>query len=471
MNKSKKSSKSSSKKRPKTLVPEPVPKHAQRRRELPVYACRSVLLQTLTQHKTMIVKGETGSGKTTQIPQYLYEDRWTKHGSMIAVTQPRRVAAMSVAERVAEEVGSTVGKRVGFRVRFENKTTPDTRIKFMTDGMLLRESMVDPMLLKYSVIILDEAHERTLHTDILFAVVKQIQAIRNNTSNTHKSLFLVIMSATLDTNMFSKYFNNAPVIDVPGRTYPIDMFYTKTSVEDYVAATLTCILQVHLDAETRKGDILVFLTGQEEIEDMARLLRERRRRLPDTIDQGGNVLDIVACPIYAAMPTDQQMLAFAPAQEGFRKIVLATNIAETSITIDGIRYVIDPGMVKQRMYVQATGMESLQVVPISKAQAWQRAGRAGRQAPGQCYRLYTELSFIKLAQSTIPEIQRCSLATVILQLKVLGVSNVLEFDFLQPPDPRSLKRSLQRLKMLGALKKRSNETQFRNWYRFVLPRT
>ena len=326
MNKSKKSSKSSSKKRPKTLVPEPVPKHAQRRRELPVYACRSVLLQTLTQHKTMIVKGETGSGKTTQIPQYLYEDRWTKHGSMIAVTQPRRVAAMSVAERVAEEVGSTVGKRVGFRVRFENKTTPDTRIKFMTDGMLLRESMVDPMLLKYSVIILDEAHERTLHTDILFAVVKQIQAIRNNTSNTHKSLFLVIMSATLDTNMFSKYFNNAPVIDVPGRTYPIDMFYTKTSVEDYVAATLTSILQVHLDAETRKGDILVFLTGQEEIEDMARLLRERRRRLPDTIDQGGNILDIVACPIYAAMPTDQQMLAFAPAQEGFRKIVLATNV-------------------------------------------------------------------------------------------------------------------------------------------------
>ena len=254
---------------------------------------------------------------------------------MIAVTQPRRVAAMSVAERVAEEVGSTVGERVGFRVRFDDKTSQNTRIKFLTDGMLLRESMVDPLLSKYSVVVLDEAHERTLHTDILFAVVKQIQAQRNAgsssgttmTTSSHGPLHLIIMSATLDTDMFSKYFGNAPVINVPGRTYPVEMFYTKTSMEDYVSATLTTILQVHMDAGTKEGDILVFLTGQEEIEDMARLLRERRRRLPATLDQGGRVLDLLPCPIYAAMPTDQQMLAFQKPEYGTRKIVLATNVS------------------------------------------------------------------------------------------------------------------------------------------------
>ena len=323
------------------MVPEPVPKHAQRRRELPVYACRSQLLSTLRQHGTMVVKGETGSGKTTQIPQYLYEDGWTKkYGSMIAVTQPRRVAAMSVAERVAEEVGSSVGGRVGYRVRFDDATSSTTKIKFMTDGMLLRESMVDPLLSKYSVIVLDEAHERTLHTDILFAVVKQIQEQRNSpglssrdgsTSHSSRSpsrspLSLIVMSATLDTTMFSNYFNNAPIVDVPGRTYPIEMFYTKAPLDDYVAAALTCILQVHVDAQTRAGDMLVFLTGQEEIEDMARLLRERRKRLPTTVEQGGKVLDLLPCPIYAAMPTEQQMQAFAPAPFGCRKIVLATNV-------------------------------------------------------------------------------------------------------------------------------------------------
>jgi HrpA-like RNA helicase len=273
----------------------------------------------------MIVKGETGSGKTTQIPQYLYEDGWTRRNqTMIAITQPRRVAAMSVAERVAEEVGSTVGRKVGYRVRFDDSTSYDTKIKFMTDGMLLRESMVDPLLTRYSVIVLDEAHERTLHTDILFAIVKSIQQRRIN-----QPLYLIIMSATLDTSMFSNYFNHAPIVDVPGRTYPIEMFYTKSPVEDYIAATLTCILQVHIEA--RKGDILVFLTGQEEIEDMARLLRERRKRLPLTIMHGGTVLDILPCPIYAAMPTEQQMLAFAPAPEGCRKIVLATNVSYVAV--------------------------------------------------------------------------------------------------------------------------------------------
>ena len=275
------------------------PQHGEKRRALPVFACRAALVSALRRHATIIVEGETGSGKTTQIPQYLLEEGWARSGRMIAVTQPRRVAAMSVAERVSEEVGCRLGGRVGYRVRFDDTTTGGvTQIKFMTDGMLLRESMIDPMLSKYACIILDEAHERTLHTDILFAVVKQIQERRNakdhNAATTalattttaaalpsRRRLSLVVMSATLDTEMFSTYFNGAPVYSVPGRTFPVDIFYAVAPQSDYVAATLTSILQTHADAGRTEGDILVFLTGQEEIEDMARLLRDRRARLPN----------------------------------------------------------------------------------------------------------------------------------------------------------------------------------------------
>ena len=313
--------------------------HGDRRRALPVFACRNELVSALRQNPTIIVEGETGSGKTTQIPQYLLEEGWARGGRVIAVTQPRRVAAMSVAKRVAEEVGCSVGDRVGYRVRFDDKTTTGvTQIKFMTDGMLLREAMVDTMLSKYSCIILDEAHERTLHTDILFAVVKQIQERRNSKKHgartsgastalsTHtpaslakltsrrRHLSLVVMSATLDTEMFSNYFNRAPVYSVPGRTFPVDVFYTATPQSDYVAATLTSILQTHADAGRTEGDILVFLTGQEEIEDMARLLRDRRERLPKDCAVPSSqcpMLDLLPCPIYSAMPTEQQMQAVA----------------------------------------------------------------------------------------------------------------------------------------------------------------
>ena len=320
------------------------PQHGDKRRALPVFACRAALVSALRRSPTIIVEGETGSGKTTQIPQYLLEEGWARSGRMIAVTQPRRVAAMSVAERVSEEVGCRLGGRVGYRVRFDDTTTGGvTQIKFMTDGMLLRESMVDPMLSKYSCIVLDEAHERTLHTDILFAVVKQIQERRNakdgsggssvaiankrknSSSNSsarvvsaklpsRRRLSLVVMSATLDTEMFSAYFNGAPVYSVPGRTFPVDIFYTTAPQSDYVAATLTSILQTHADAGRTEGDILVFLTGQEEIEDMARLLRDRRARLPNDCavrDSQCPMLDLLPCPIYSAMPTEQQMLAFA----------------------------------------------------------------------------------------------------------------------------------------------------------------
>ena len=309
-------------------IPGVEPQHMDQRRSLPVYACRDALVSAMRENSTIIVQGETGSGKTTQIPQYLLEEGWARGGRMIAVTQPRRVAAMSVAKRVSEEVGCALGERVGYRVRFDNKTTSGvTQIKFMTDGMLLRESMVDPLLNKYSCIILDEAHERTLHTDILFAVVKQIQEQRNTikdkNAETSKSLVkvtsrrhlsLVVMSATLDTEMFSSYFNRAPIYSVPGRTFPVDVYYTAAPQSDYVAATLTSILQTHADAGRVPGDILVFLTGQEEIEDMARLLRDRRARLPKDCsvqDSQCPLLDLLPCPIYSAMPSEQQMLAFA----------------------------------------------------------------------------------------------------------------------------------------------------------------
>ena len=414
------------------------------REELPVFKQRGNLLSAIRDHKILIVEGETGSGKTTQIPQYLREVGYTKYGK-IACTQPRRVAAMSVAARVAQELKVKLGQEVGYSIRFEDCTSDKTVIKYMTDGMLLREFMLDPELSEYSVIMIDEAHERTLHTDILFGLIKDLARARDN-------LKVIISSATMDAEKFARYFDNAPVFGIPGRRYPVDVFYTKTPEADYVEAAVITVLQIHVTQPA--GDVLVFLTGQEEIEATHEMLVARTRGL------GSKIAELIILPIYSTLPSEMQAKIFEPTPEGARKVVLATNIAETSVTIDGIVYVIDCGLCKETCYNPRTGMESLIVVPISKASARQRAGRAGRVAPGKCFRIYTLWSFDnELEENPVPEIQRCNLGNVVLILKSLGIEDLVHFDFLDPPASETLIRALEELYALGALNEEGQLTK------------
>lgn len=358
-------------------------------------------------------------------------------GKKIGCTQPRRVAAMSVAARVAQEMNVKLGNEVGYAIRFEDCTSERTIIKYMTDGTLHREFLSEPDLQSYSVMIIDEAHERTLHTDILFGLVKDIARFRPD-------LKLLISSATLDAQKFSEFFDDAPIFRIPGRRFPVDIYYTKAPEADYVDACVISVLQIH--ATQPLGDILVFLTGQEEIETCMELLTDRTRRL------GSKVKELIILPVYANLPSDMQAKIFEPTPPGARKVILATNIAETSVTIDNIIYVIDPGFAKQNHFNSRTGMESLIVVPISKASANQRAGRAGRVAAGKCFRLYTAWSYKhELEDNTIPEIQRINLGNAVLMLKALGINDLVHFDYLDPPPHETLILALEQLYALGAL--------------------
>nr|DAD28293.1 TPA_asm: hypothetical protein HUJ06_029761 [Nelumbo nucifera] len=406
------------------------------RKTLPIYPYREELLQAVHDHQVLVIVGETGSGKTTQIPQYLHEAGYTKRGK-VGCTQPRRVAAMSVAARVSQEMGVKLGHEVGYSIRFEDCTSEKTVLKYMTDGMLLREFLGEPDLASYSVVMVDEAHERTLSTDILFGLVKDIARFRSD-------LKLLISSATLDAEKFSDYFDKAPIFKIPGRRYPVDIHYTKAPEADYLDAAIVTVLQIHVTQSP--GDILVFFTGQEEIEAAEEILKHRTRGL------GTKIAELIICPIYANLPTELQAKIFEPTPEGARKVVLATNIAETSLTIDGIKYVIDPGFCKMKSYNPRTGMESLLITPISKASANQRAGRSGRTGPGNCFRLYTAYNYFHdLEENTVPEIQRTNLANVVLTLKSLGIHDLLNFDFMDPPPSEALLKALELLYALNAL--------------------
>uniref|UniRef100_A0A8C3UEF2 RNA helicase n=1 Tax=Catharus ustulatus TaxID=91951 RepID=A0A8C3UEF2_CATUS len=407
------------------------------RRSLPIFPFRDELVAAVNQHQVLVIEGETGSGKTTQIPQYLHEEGYTRGGMKIGVTQPRRVAAMSVAARVAVEMGTKLGNEVGYSIRFEDCTSERTVLKYMTDGMLLREFLTEPDLASYSVIMIDEAHERTLHTDVLFGLIKDIARFRPH-------LKVLVASATLDTERFSAFFDNAPVFRIPGRRFPVDIYYTKAPEADYLEACVVSVLQIHVTQPP--GDILVFLTGQEEIEACVELLQERCRRL------GSRLPELLVLPIYANLPSELQARIFEPTPPGARKVVVATNIAETSVTIDGIVYVLDPGFCKQKSYSARTGMESLVVTPCSRASANQRAGRAGRVAPGKCFRLYTAWAFQhELEETPVPEIQRADLGSLVLLLKSLGINDLIHFDFLDPPPHETLVLALEQLYALGAL--------------------
>lgn len=407
------------------------------RTSLPIYHLKKELLDAIRDHQILIIIGDTGSGKTTQLTQYLHEAGYCHHGKIIGCTQPRRVAAMSVAKRVSEEFGCKLGDQVGYTIRFEDFSGPRTLIKYMTDGMLLRECLVDPTLPAYSVIILDEAHERTIHTDVLFGLCKAAVKIRPD-------LKLIVTSATLEAEKFSSYFDESPIFTIPGRTYPVEILYMQEPEADYLDAALVTILQIHLNEGP--GDILLFLTGQEEIDTACEILYERIKAL------GPAVPPLIVLPVYSALPGELQSRIFAPAPTGSRKCVIATNIAETSITIDGVYFVVDPGFCKQKAYDPKRGMDALLVTPISQAQARQRSGRAGRTGPGKAFRLYTEQAFeTEMLPSSIPEIQRTNLSNTVLSLKALGINDLLHFDFMDPPPASSLVSAMHALYALGAL--------------------
>ncbi len=334
----------------------------EQRESLPIFQLKKSLMEKIRNNRILVVIGETGSGKTTQITQYLVEEGYSKFGK-IGCTQPRRVAAMSVAKRVSEEFGCKLGEYVGYSIRFEDCCTEDTIIKYMTDGMLLREALVDKNLTQYSVIMLDEAHERTIHTDILFGLLKDAMTKRND-------LKLIVTSATLDAEKFSRFFGNCEIFKIPGRTFDVEIFYSKEPEYDYMEAAMITVMQIHLTEHA--GDILVFLTGQEEIETACQILQARMDAL------GKKAPKLIILPVYSALPSEMQSKIFDPAPKGQRKCILATNIAEASLTIDGIYFVVDSGFAKIKAYNPKIGMDSLMVAPISQSSAKQRAGRAGR---------------------------------------------------------------------------------------------
>lgn len=345
-----------------------------------------------------------------------------------------------------------LGEEVGYSIRFEDVTSAATRIKFLTDGLLLREALVDPLLSRYSVIMVDEAHERSLSTDVLLGVLKKIRKKR-------PELRIVISSATLQAEDFLRFFAGdefqnggddgelggsvGRIISLEGRMYPVDILFLETPTEDYVERAVKTVFDIH--TQEAEGDILVFLTGREEIDTAVQMISERAAMLHPKAQA------LLPLPLYSGLTSEQQLYVFEPAHENTRKVIVSTNIAEASVTIDGIVYVIDCGFAKLRAYNPNTGIETLTAVPISKASAIQRAGRAGRTKPGKCFRLYTEKSYELLPEATVPEIQRSNLAPVIMQLKALGIDNIVRFDFLTPPPAELVVRAFELLYSLGAV--------------------
>lgn len=351
-----------------------------------------------------------------------------------------------MAKRVAEEMRCQLGQEVGYSIRFEDVTSASTKIKFLTDGLLLREALVDPLLSRYSVIMVDEAHERSLSSDILLGVLKKIRKRR-------PELRIVVSSATLDAEDFLAFFSNSEeeegdagagsIVSIEGRAFPVDIHYLNEPCEDFVERAIKTVFDIHKSEP--EGDILIFFTGREDIETAIDLIAERLPSIPKDVDR------ILPLPLYAGLSVEQQMYIFEPAPDHTRKVICATNIAEASVTIDGIVYVIDSGFVKLRAYNAQTGIETLAATQVSKASATQRAGRAGRTRPGKCYRLYTEPTYESLQDATVPEIQRSNLAPIILQLKALGIDNIARFEFLTAPPSELVIRALELLYSLGAI--------------------
>ncbi|KAK1239535.1 hypothetical protein MKX07_000989 [Trichoderma sp. CBMAI-0711] len=446
------------------------------RRELPIWQHQDEIRTVVKRAGTdvIVIVGETGSGKSTQVPQFLYQEPWCKRhkvklpgrqeevyvGGMIAITQPRRVAATTLAQRVSIEAGTPLGKGrpdglVGYSVRFDHQVPKGTRIKFLTEGTLLQELLRDPYLRQYSAVVIDEIHERSLDVDLLAGFLKQI-LFGDQTQRGGIPLKVIIMSATAEVGVIQEFFgraaaegrekgSNVELLRIKGRQFPVTILYEPRPVPDLQDALLKKIFKVHVE-EPLPGDILAFLNGQEDIEAAQRLIEEYATTL------ASNVPKIVAVPLYGQLSIEAQSVAFRPAKTPrTRKVVLATNIAETSVTVPGVRYVIDCGKAKVKQYRPRLGMESLLAKPISKSSAVQRAGRAGREGPGKCFRLYTEDAFNSLQVSDLPEILRNDVLGAVLTMKARGIQDVMAFPLMDAPEPAAIEMALLHLHFLGAL--------------------
>ncbi|ORX41168.1 ATP-dependent RNA helicase prh1 [Kockovaella imperatae] len=481
----------------------------QTRQDLPFYQARKGILEEIMNHDTTIIIGETGCGKSTQLPQLLRSHAISRHyyspdnldapaskrGPTIAITQPRRLPTISLATRVAEEMGVMLGGPVGYTVRFEDVSSHSTRVRYMTEGVLMREltngdrsqsgeegpSATDGtrpgavgdeslnLLLKYDIVIIDEAHERTLNTDFLCGILKRVQQIRKQmveagketeqpsvngdtkgkrkTKETVTELKIVIMSATLDPTKFQRFFETGrDTLLVKGRMFDVATRHLSKSADDLVESAATQAMVIH-ESPKSSGDILIFMPGADDIEKCCELLRNAS----DGLSEGHDKLQVL--PLFAALPPSAQARIFAPAPPNTRRVVVATNIAETSITIPGIAYVIDTGFKKEKNYIfQSRGtVEHLEKKPISQAAAWQRTGRAGRERSGECFRLYTKQALDKLEPFDKPEIQRCNLSAAVLQLIAMSF-NPVNFDFVDNPGRDPLNGALQQLAGLNAIK-------------------
>ena len=495
------------------------------RKTLPVWSHATEIRRELQNKDVLIISGETGSGKSTQIPQLISEESWckaksvnikngeattyTKVGGCIAITQPRRVAAITLARRVAEEMGTPLGSsspssRVGYSVRFDNSTSPSTRIKFLTEGMLLQEMLRDPWLRQYSAVIVDEVHERSVNVDLILGFLRNM-ICGDGSGRGGVPIKVAVMSATVDTASLREFFetgfskdslnsitnshstpthqtedvdviqedgsewsgiaseedknevagrgelennnilSHVSMSHIQGRQYPVIVRYSPEPVQDYVDTALRTIFQIHYK-EPLPGDILVFLTGQETIESLEDLVNEYALNLTPEVPK------LLVLALFAALPQSMQQKVFLPTPPKTRKVILATNIAETSVTVSGVRFVIDCGKSKAKQFRTRLGLDSLLVKPISKSAATQRKGRAGREAPGQCYRLYTEQDYQTLSDDNVPEILRCDLSQAILNMKARGVRDVLNFPFLSRPPREALEKALTQLLQLGALR-------------------
>lgn len=405
------------------------------RQQLPIYQHKDTIMDYVSSSQVTVIIGETGSGKSTQIPQFLMP----LNKKQIAVTQPRRVAAASLAARVSEEVGCSMGEEVGYQVRFANFTSHRTKLKYLTDGMLLREIMLDGKLLKYSTIILDEAHERTVLTDLVMGFLKELIVKKIRTD-----LKVIVMSATLNAELFSKFFNDCPILFVEGKMYPVTQHYLSENSEDLVDTMVRSVIQINRSEAA--GDILCFLPGQEEIDNCVTALNTVAPELPKDSPL------IVPLPLYAALSPAQQARIFEKLPSNRRKVILATNIAETSITVSGVKYVIDSGLRKMKVWKHQLGLSTLLTTPISQASARQRAGRAGRESDGKVFRLYLEKTYLtKLPQQQESEIVRNDIILPILTLKKIGVEDLLNWTWLEHPGQEAILSALNTLYALGAL--------------------